>query len=85
MTSARAVHCELQPPRQAPRVGPDSSSSGNSDQVKIVLQPRLCTLRSYAADRGGGVIRTVVGKPKDGGDGGGSGGEDVVVVEEEFT
>ncbi|KAK3001820.1 hypothetical protein RJ639_021804 [Escallonia herrerae] len=35
-----------------------------TDNVKILLQPRLCTLRSYASDRGG-VIKTRSG---DGGD-----------------
>ncbi|XP_021759163.1 stress enhanced protein 2, chloroplastic-like [Chenopodium quinoa] len=71
MVSTRVVHCELQTSRQAPvRLGPDSTSS--PDQAKIILQPRLCTLRSYASDRGSGVIKTIVTKSKDG-----SGGFDV--------
>lgn len=81
MTTAHVVHCELQPPRQAPiRLGPDSTSS--PDQAKIVLQPRLCTLRSYASDRGSGVIRTTVNKSKDGG--GGGGGVNGIAEEEEL-
>ncbi|GMH06643.1 hypothetical protein Nepgr_008483 [Nepenthes gracilis] len=55
-SSARAILCELQSQKPAipPRVRPVDSSP---EKVKIVLQPRLCTLRSYASDRGG-VIRT---------------------------
>ncbi|XP_010681088.2 stress enhanced protein 2, chloroplastic [Beta vulgaris subsp. vulgaris] len=64
MAAAHAVYCELLPPRQTPRVAADSSSS--SGQVKIILQPRLCTLRSYASDRGNGVIKTmIITKSKD--------------------
>lgn len=73
MVTARAVQCEVQQPRQAPRLGPELPSS-STDQVKIVLQPRLCTLRSYASDRGSGVIRTtIIPKSKDGSGGVGDG------------
>lgn len=73
MATARAVQCEAQQPRQAPRLRPELPSS-STDQVKIVLQPRLCTLRSYASDRGSGVIRTtIVPKSKDGSGGVGDG------------
>ncbi|XP_074264366.1 stress enhanced protein 2, chloroplastic-like [Silene latifolia] len=57
ISSARVIHCELQPPKQAatPRTGLESP-----DQVKIILQPRLCTLRSYGpSDREGGLIKTL--------------------------
>lgn len=37
------------------------TSGGNADKVKIVLQPRLCTLRSYSSDIAGLM------KPKRGG------------------
>lgn len=79
MTTAHVVHCELQPPRQSPRLGPDSSSS--PDQAKIILQPRMCTLRSYASDSGSGVIKSIITKSKDGvgvgvGIGGGVDGND---------
>lgn len=55
-----------------------AESSTGPDQVKVVLQPRLCTLRSYAPDRGG-VIRTVPrSSPKvEGGVGGGAAAEEL--------
>lgn len=56
--AARVIHCELQPQKPPQKVGPgDYYAPAGPDQVKVVLQPRLCTLRSYAPDRGG-VIRT---------------------------
>ncbi|OMP02543.1 Chlorophyll A-B binding protein [Corchorus olitorius] len=66
VTVARAIHCELlsskpgatpkrelgsQVPVQRVKVG-EPGENGN-----IVLQPRLCTLRSYGSDRGG-VLKT---------------------------
>lgn len=33
------------------------TTSQSTDQTKIILQPRLCTLRSYGSDRGG-VLKT---------------------------
>ncbi|KAL8168306.1 hypothetical protein V2J09_009805 [Rumex salicifolius] len=69
----RGIICQLRPkkrpvpPPLARRiVARDSSSpapnppSQAPDQAKIVLQPRMCTLRSYGSDRGG-VIRTKIG------------------------
>ncbi|GAB4848323.1 hypothetical protein Ancab_002990 [Ancistrocladus abbreviatus] len=72
-STARAILCELLP--QKPAVPPKvratdppkvRATEQSPDQVKIVLQPRLCTLRSYASDGRGGVIRT----KRDCGDGG---------------
>ncbi|KAH9616213.1 hypothetical protein KSS87_019298 [Heliosperma pusillum] len=58
MSSTRVIHCELQPPKQA--TATSRTGFENPDQVKIVLQPRLCTLRSYGpSDREGGVIKTL--------------------------
>ncbi|GAB4847679.1 hypothetical protein Ancab_026741 [Ancistrocladus abbreviatus] len=65
-SAARSISCELQPQKSA---SPAKVKGGESspDQVKIILQPRLCTLRSYASDRRGGTfIRT----KRDGGDAG---------------
>ena len=79
VAAARVIHCELQAPKPPPqpKVAVDSSSTG-PDQVKVVLQPRLCTLRSYAPDRGG-VIRTAPrSSPKvEGGMDGGAAAEDL--------
>ncbi|KAL9241482.1 hypothetical protein vseg_015592 [Gypsophila vaccaria] len=79
MASMRVIHCEIQPPvpkQQAaasPRLGSESS-----DQVKIMLQPRLCTLRSYApSPRGLGVIKTLT-RSKDYGGDVGVGGEELM-------
>ncbi|KAL6993092.1 Septin-6 [Sarracenia purpurea var. burkii] len=69
-TAARLLFCELQSakpavtvPVQVQRVR-GSELSPTSDNVKIVLQPRLCTLRSYGSDRVG-----VIKSRKDGGNG----------------
>ncbi|XP_071725274.1 stress enhanced protein 2, chloroplastic-like [Rutidosis leptorrhynchoides] len=64
-TVARAIHCNLETPKPTGmmKVGPMVQRGYKLQEVeskgKIVLQPRLCTLRSY----GGGVM-----KRKDGGD-----------------
>lgn len=58
------VLCQLQAQKQPPLIPsrpitkPTESSIPSSDQVKIVLQPRLTTLRSFGSDRGVGVLRT---------------------------
>ncbi|XVF61753.1 hypothetical protein PTKIN_Ptkin08bG0155900 [Pterospermum kingtungense] len=69
-TVARAIHCEL---RLTDRPGDNTKRElegqvsvsvpvprvkvGETENGKIVLQPRLCTLRSYGSDRGG-VLKT---------------------------
>jgi hypothetical protein len=74
-STARAIHCGLrsQNPaltRREPavpvqvQVPAPKAKPADSDGAKIVLQPRLCNLRSYGSDRFG-VIRT----RRDGGDG----------------
>ncbi|KAK9713329.1 hypothetical protein RND81_06G020100 [Saponaria officinalis] len=78
MASSRVIHCEMQPPAvpkqqtaASPRLGSESP-----DQVKIVLQPRLCTLRSYGpSHRGSGIIKTLT-RSKDFGDDFSNGGEE---------
>ncbi|KAA8530930.1 hypothetical protein F0562_005611 [Nyssa sinensis] len=60
-SAVRPVFCELKSqnpavPVQRARVS-DVSPMAAADNVKIVLQPRLCTLRSYGSDRSG-VIKT---------------------------
>lgn len=73
-SSARAIHCGVrsQKPaltRREPAVPVQiqvplpKTKPADSDGAKIVLQPRLCNLRSYGSDRVG-VIRT----RRDGGD-----------------
>ncbi|KAJ7956906.1 Stress enhanced protein 2, chloroplastic [Quillaja saponaria] len=70
MTSvARALQCKLSSPRPAVRMREQSTDSApvqvsipkpkltDPDSANIVLQPRLCTLRSYASDRAG-VFKT---------------------------
>ncbi|KAK1553974.1 hypothetical protein Q3G72_006002 [Acer saccharum] len=71
-TVARMIHCKLGQQRpvgrrrelvgsagQAPRmrVGEASSSTSTEENGKTVLQPRLCTLRSYGSDKAA-VIKT---------------------------
>ncbi|GMY11259.1 stress enhanced protein 2, chloroplastic [Fagus crenata] len=76
--AARAIHCELKTPKpavlrrdpvgpgpaQVPVPKPKPVVDTESGKINIVLQPRLCTLRSYGSDRVG-VIKT----RRDGGDG----------------
>nr|QLC27895.1 stress enhanced protein 2 [Dianthus spiculifolius] len=81
MASSRVIHCEMQPPtapkQQAtasPRLGSD-----NPDQVKLLLQPRLCTLRSYApSNRGSGVVKTLTRSKDYGGSGVSDGGDELM-------
>ncbi|KAK2655956.1 hypothetical protein Ddye_009008 [Dipteronia dyeriana] len=69
-TVARVIHCELGQQRsvgrrrelmgstgQAPRMRVGEASPPTVENVKIVLQPRLCTLRSYGSDKAA-VIKT---------------------------
>ncbi|KAJ1412882.1 putative stress enhanced protein 2, chloroplastic-like [Sesbania bispinosa] len=64
----RVAHCELRPARPSarsreqsgpvqvsiPKLKPAEPDVANTN---IVLQPRLCTLRSYGSDRAGAVIK----------------------------
>uniref|UniRef100_A0A0D9WA52 Uncharacterized protein n=1 Tax=Leersia perrieri TaxID=77586 RepID=A0A0D9WA52_9ORYZ len=57
--AARAIVCEMTPQRATPATVAQQQATrrdggGNN---KIVLQPRLCTLRSYGAGSGGVVAR----------------------------
>ena len=72
--TTRVTHCELRPARPAVRgrepSGPvqvtipkPKAVEAEGANTNIVLQPRLCTLRSYGSDRFG-VIKT----PREGGD-----------------
>ncbi|XP_065873233.1 stress enhanced protein 2, chloroplastic [Euphorbia lathyris] len=72
---ARAIHCQLDAPQRASILKRESASvsvqlpapkmkpAGEPENSKIMLQPRLCTLRSYGEDR-----FAVVKTRKDGGD-----------------
>ncbi|KAJ4953590.1 hypothetical protein NE237_030422 [Protea cynaroides] len=69
--AARPIYCELQTQKSdttgrdspipklqlKPTSISDQSPSSSTNIAKIILQPRLCTLRSYASDRTG-LIRT---------------------------
>ncbi|KAG7034393.1 Stress enhanced protein 2, chloroplastic, partial [Cucurbita argyrosperma subsp. argyrosperma] len=55
--SPRSVHCQLRsslpdvPPRSPPAsISLPKLKSADSDTPKILLQPRLCTLRSFGSD-----------------------------------
>lgn len=72
--TTRVTHCELRPARPAVRgrepSGPvqvtipkPKAVEAEGTNANIVLQPRLCTLRSYGSDRFG-----VIKAPRDGGD-----------------
>jgi len=57
MMAARAIHCQLQPPRE----GPNSPESSVPDQVKMVPRSKQYTLRSYASDqRRAGLMKGVI-------------------------
>ncbi|CAA2976071.1 stress enhanced 2, chloroplastic [Olea europaea subsp. europaea] len=63
--AARPVFCELKPDKQAaplrvqkPKLVELPLPQTSSDNGKILLQPRLCTLRSYGGDDRVGVIKT---------------------------
>ncbi|XP_023543364.1 stress enhanced protein 2, chloroplastic [Cucurbita pepo subsp. pepo] len=56
-SSPRSIHCQLRsslpdvPPRSPPAsVSLPKPKSADSDSPKILLQPRLCTLRSFGSD-----------------------------------
>jgi hypothetical protein len=54
-TAARAIICELAPQKVAAATAPSVPAPPKKrDAGKVVLQPRLCTLRSYGA--GSGVV-----------------------------
>jgi len=65
-SATRVTNCELRPPkpsssRSRPRKpGPVQFSipKPESANTNIVLQPRLCTLRSYGSDPVGAIIKT---------------------------
>ncbi|XP_059661649.1 stress enhanced protein 2, chloroplastic-like [Cornus florida] len=69
---ARSVFCELASQKPAFPVlvqrvktsDVSSASSTGTDKVKIVLQPRLCTLRLYGSDQ----VRVMMKPRRDGGD-----------------
>ncbi|XAR73301.1 hypothetical protein NMG60_11007221 [Bertholletia excelsa] len=66
-TAARLVFCELQSAKPAvQKVRGSDLSPTTPDNVKIVLQPRLCTLRSYASDRAGVIRPMKDGRDDDG-------------------
>ena len=62
-TVARAIHCKLLSNKPGATPGRELGGQvpipvqrvevGEPENGKIVLQPRLCTLRSYGSDRGG--------------------------------
>ncbi|KAI3872762.1 hypothetical protein MKW92_022404 [Papaver armeniacum] len=54
--SCRAILCELKPEKLAIQKLKSVNLSSNDD-VKIFLQPRVCTLRSYGSERAG-LIKT---------------------------
>ncbi|XP_072981074.1 stress enhanced protein 2, chloroplastic [Typha angustifolia] len=58
--SARAIFCELAPqrPGSAAPIPRLRSADPSSEGGKIVLQPRLCTLRSYGSGARDLVVRT---------------------------
>ncbi|KAI3891619.1 hypothetical protein MKX03_007585 [Papaver bracteatum] len=54
--NCRAIFCELKPEKLAIQKLKSVNLSSNDD-VKIFLQPRVCTLRSYGSERAG-LIKT---------------------------
>ncbi|RZC55295.1 hypothetical protein C5167_014156 [Papaver somniferum] len=54
--SCRAIFCQLKP-EKLPIQKLKSANLSSTDDVKIFLQPRVCTLRSYGSERAG-LIRT---------------------------
>jgi hypothetical protein len=69
-SATRVTHCELRPPKSTSRTRPEKSGpvqfsipkpkpvDSEGANSNIVLQPRLCTLRSYGSDPIGAVIKT---------------------------
>ncbi|RZC49235.1 hypothetical protein C5167_017673 [Papaver somniferum] len=54
--TCRAIFCELKPEKLAIQKLKSANLSSNDD-VKVLLQPRVCTLRSYGSERAG-LVRT---------------------------
>ncbi|KAL6651484.1 hypothetical protein ACP70R_010409 [Stipagrostis hirtigluma subsp. patula] len=75
--AARAIICEMTPQRAAAQPASVSSAPPRKrDGGKIVLQPRLCTLRSYGA--GSGVVtRRMLAGEEEGAGGGADAGDSV--------
>ncbi|XP_008784592.1 stress enhanced protein 2, chloroplastic [Phoenix dactylifera] len=60
--AARAIFCELGrggPRKESPAIPRLRAADPSPEGGKIVLQPRLCTLRSYGSGARDGVIRTL--------------------------
>ncbi|MCL7032664.1 hypothetical protein MKW94_008224 [Papaver nudicaule] len=53
-TVSRAIFCELKPEKLANQK-PKSATLSLNDDMKILLQPRVCTLRSYGSERAGPI------------------------------
>ncbi|BAH92842.1 Os04g0639200 [Oryza sativa Japonica Group] len=73
--AARAIICEMAPQRGAvvaPAAPAQQKATTRRDGGKIMLQPRLCTLRSYGAGSGVVARRRVVEEEESGGGGAGS-------------
>ncbi|KAJ6801789.1 putative stress enhanced protein 2, chloroplastic [Iris pallida] len=68
---SRAIFCELPSKKSAiPRPRPtDPAADAGGGGGKIVLQPRLCTLRSYGSGSRDGVVRRTRGRGEEEGDG----------------
>ncbi|XP_006652891.1 stress enhanced protein 2, chloroplastic [Oryza brachyantha] len=71
--AARAIICEMTPNQRAGVAPPSSQQATRRDGGKIVLQPRLCTLRSYSAGSGLVARRRLVGEEVIGGGADGAG------------
>lgn len=63
----RVAHCQLRPPARTvhlkeqaipAQISIPKPKPAEPETTNIVLQPRLCNLRSYGSDRPGSVIRT---------------------------
>nr|CAB3488420.1 unnamed protein product [Digitaria exilis] len=69
--AARATVCELAPQKAAASV---PTPAKKRDAGKVVLQPRLCTLRSYGTGSGGVVTRRILAGEAEGSGNADSGG-----------
>ncbi|XP_057970512.1 stress enhanced protein 2, chloroplastic [Malania oleifera] len=65
-TAARAIFSELRAQKPATPVQRSRSAESPPENVKIVLQPRLCTLRSYGSEPAGVVRKRRDGDAGDG-------------------
>ncbi|KAF0890822.1 hypothetical protein E2562_004303 [Oryza meyeriana var. granulata] len=65
--AARAIICEMTPQRGAAAPPSQQQQATRRDSGKIVLQPRLCTLRSYGAGSGVVARRRLAGEEASGG------------------